>query len=93
MRENEVNGVDYYFMNRQTFLSKKMFEVSEFRNWYYGISEESLSKDKININFDIVANLDSVDEDFDLTKSNKISKLKFYLVKKRGISLFSLGDT
>lgn len=49
MRENEVNGVDYYFMNRETFLSKKMFEVSEFRNWYYGISEESLSKDKINI--------------------------------------------
>ena len=49
MRENEINGVDYYFMNKAKFKSKNMFEVSEFRGWYYGISEESLSTEKINI--------------------------------------------
>ena len=49
IRENEVNGVDYYFMNKAKFKSMNMFEVSEFRGWYYGISEESLSAEKINI--------------------------------------------
>lgn len=49
MRENEINGVDYYFMNKTKFKSKNMFEVSEFRGWYYGISEENLSTEKVNI--------------------------------------------
>lgn len=48
-REGEVDGKDYYFIDEKEFLNKNMFESTEFRGWYYGISEDSLSLDKVNI--------------------------------------------
>ncbi len=48
-REGEVNSVDYNFLTKQDFLLKQHITLNVFNNWYYGIPEEALKKDKINI--------------------------------------------
>lgn len=53
MRENEKEGIDYYFIDNETF-SKKLddFEIIEatvFNDWCYGVGVNTLSKDKFNI--------------------------------------------
>lgn len=58
-RENEKDGVDYYFKTENDFLSdiytNCLLEWTLFRDWYYGTNLNSLSKDKINIGiFNIV---------------------------------------
>lgn len=53
-RENEVHGIDYYFipsadefMNRENL--QNWLEFTHFRGWWYGTSLKDLSEDKINI--------------------------------------------
>lgn len=52
-REKEIKGKDYYFYTKEHFLNKinnnEMLEYTEFNNWLYGTSLDSVSKDKINI--------------------------------------------
>lgn len=52
-REGEKHGVNYYFLDNETFAKKmynnEMLEATVFRDWCYGTSLESLDKDKINI--------------------------------------------
>ena len=52
-RDNEKNGQDYHFLTITEFTRKvlngEMLEATEFRNWFYGTSIDSLVKDKINI--------------------------------------------
>lgn len=52
-REKEIEGRDYYFYTKEHFLNKidnnEMLEYTEFNNWLYGTSLDSVSKDKINI--------------------------------------------
>ena len=52
-RENEIDGVDYYFLSPKYFEqyknAKKMLETSEFRGWYYGTLLNSLSETKVNL--------------------------------------------
>lgn len=52
-REGEAEGVDYYFISLNEFTRKvlngDMLEATEFRDWFYGTTLDSLSKDKINI--------------------------------------------
>ena len=52
-RENEIDGVDYYFLSPEYFAqykeTKRMLETSEFRGWYYGTLLNSLSETKINL--------------------------------------------
>lgn len=52
-RENEVQGINYFFYSEDEFYKKilysEMLEYTEFNNWYYGTSIDSLDKNKINI--------------------------------------------
>jgi guanylate kinase len=48
-RKGEINGVDYFFVNRETFAHSKMIESTEFAGNLYGISEDQLHKEKTTI--------------------------------------------
>ena len=52
-RENEVDGVDYYFMDEEEFSIKviagDMLEHTIFRNWFYGTPIQSLDPTKTNV--------------------------------------------
>lgn len=52
-RDNEVDGINYYFIDNLKFTQKildgTMLEATEFNNWFYGTSIDSLDKNKINI--------------------------------------------
>ena len=52
-RENEVNGVNYYFVDGDTFADKlvngEMLEASCFNGWFYGTGFDSLRSDCVNI--------------------------------------------
>jgi len=53
MRENEINGKDYYFISNEDFAQRvidgRMLEAVVFNNWCYGASIDTLIEDKINI--------------------------------------------
>ena len=54
MRDNEINGVDYYFISKEDFLlkiiNKEMVEYTVHGNdWYYGISHEEYSNKSLFI--------------------------------------------
>lgn len=52
-RDNEKDGEDYHFLSVPDFTRKvlngEMLEATEFREWFYGTSIDSLVEDKINI--------------------------------------------
>lgn len=52
-RENERDGVNYYFIDKYTFAdmvhSGAMLEYTKFNSWLYGTALNSLSNEKINI--------------------------------------------
>ena len=52
-REGEVNGKNYFFLSQSDFVHKdtmgEMLEVSEFRDWLYGTSIDSVSATTTNI--------------------------------------------
>lgn len=62
-RENEYNGIHYFYMSKQEFAEKvldnEMLEHTTFRDWYYGTSYDSLDANKINIG---VFNPDGVEQ-------------------------------
>ena len=53
MRENEKDGVNYYFLSEQEFYNRiakdDFLEVSRFNNWNYGTCRSSLSTELPNI--------------------------------------------
>lgn len=61
IRDNEKEGVAYHFIDIRQFndmINKKKFlEYTEFNNWFYGTSIDSLSEDEINIG---VFNIDGI---------------------------------
>lgn len=61
MRDNETDGVAYHFITRRDFAKmveqKKFLEFTEFNNWWYGTSIDSLSEDEVNIG---VFNIDGI---------------------------------
>lgn len=66
-REGEVEGVDYNFISLNEFTRKvlngDMLEATEFRDWFYGTTLDSLSKDKINIGVFNPAGVEALLED------------------------------
>lgn len=52
-REGEIEGKDYYFITKEEFLQKivyeEMLEHTQFNGWYYGIGNDCLSNEYINI--------------------------------------------
>lgn len=61
-RDYEENGRDYFFIDVAEFTKKLLkgdiLEATEFNNWFYGISKDSLDKDKINIGIFTPAGID-----------------------------------
>lgn len=55
-RENEKNGVDYYYITEQEFENlknnNKLLEHTEYRGWHYGLSVEQIDT---NDNLDYIA--------------------------------------
>lgn len=53
MREYEVDGVDYHFIDRYDFIEQdnfdKFIDTSIFNGWYYGTHINDLDTNKINI--------------------------------------------
>ena len=53
IREGEVDGVDYIFLDNYYFSLKimggEMLEATSFNNWFYGTSYDSLDENKINV--------------------------------------------
>lgn len=52
-RKNEIDGIDYHFVNKNTFRTKEYLnefvESTEYNGWLYGIEYKEILKDKINI--------------------------------------------
>lgn len=52
-RENEMEGVNYFYLSNEEFANKiidmTMIEAAEFNNWFYGTSIEALQEKTINI--------------------------------------------
>ena len=52
-RENEIEGVNYYFLTPEQFSDKvlnyEMLEATSFNGWFYGTSLDSLRSDALNI--------------------------------------------
>lgn len=52
-RENEIDGVDYYFVTEEEMeamrLRHSFITLNNFNNWFYGVAYQSLDKNKINI--------------------------------------------
>lgn len=53
MRQNELNGVNYYYLSETEFKEKissnEMLEYTVFNNWYYGTSLTQLDENKVNV--------------------------------------------
>jgi guanylate kinase len=66
-REGEVEGVNYHFISLNDFTRKvlngDMLEATEFREWFYGTTLNSLAKDKINIGVFNPAGVEALLED------------------------------
>ena len=66
-REGEIEGVDYHYITLNEFtrrvLNGNMLEATEFRDWFYGTTLDSLSKDKINIGVFNPAGVEALLED------------------------------
>lgn len=52
-RDNEIEGLDYYFISNEEFAQKVldclMLEATDFNDWFYGTPLSALQKDKINV--------------------------------------------
>lgn len=48
-RENEENGVHYYFCSDEQFSRLTLLESTKFNNWNYGTAKSSLKQDQVNI--------------------------------------------
>ena len=52
-RENEIDGIDYYFVEHDDFIDMveehQILDITIFRDWCYGTPIKSLVKDKINV--------------------------------------------
>lgn len=69
-RDYEENGRDYFFIDVAEFTKKLLkgdiLEATEFNNWFYGISKDSLDKNKINIGIFTPAGIDCLLENSNL---------------------------
>ena len=65
-REGEEEGKDYYFITREEFIEKityeQMLEHTQFNGWYYGIGNDCLSDEYINIGVFNPAGLEHLSE-------------------------------
>ena len=48
IRENEIDGRDYNYISEEKFATLDLLENTEYRNWHYGISKNSIDLTKSN---------------------------------------------
>lgn len=67
IREKELQGVDYDFVDSIGFaeklLSGDLIEATSFRDWFYGTDIKSLNKEKINVGVFNIASIECLLED------------------------------
>lgn len=49
MRDAEIEGKDYYFVDKETFLSREMIESIEFAGKFYGVQSSEFDRVKGNM--------------------------------------------
>lgn len=53
IREGEIDGIDYHFIDPKDFAEKvlngEMIEATSFNNWFYGTGLSHLSDEKVNV--------------------------------------------
>lgn len=80
MRENEINGVDYYFVDNEKFIEKilklDMVEATMFNNWFYGTDKTSLNEKMVNV---LICDLDAVEQ---LIQDPKLKVVVVYIKTK-----------
>ena len=81
-REGEINGLDYHFIDRRTFIKmqyeKKFMEYSEFRGWKYGTSIDAFKDNCVNICVLNPSGMDALNRYYHYTRSIAACEL-FYL--------------
>lgn len=81
-RKGEINGVDYHFIDRKTFIKmqyeKKFMEYSEFRGWKYGTSIDAFKDNCVNICVLNPTGMDALSKYYRNTRSIAACEL-FYL--------------
>lgn len=77
-RENEKEGVDYFFVSGEDFANKvlnfEMIEACDFRDWFYGTELKALDENKINVG---VFNPDGIRA---LKEDDRIDLLVIYVI-------------
>ncbi len=90
-RQNEINGVDYYFLSHEEFQEavqkEKFYEHAKVHSYNYGILKEEI-KNKLDQNIDLLINLDVQGAE----TLRKITQLDPEL-HKRVISIFIMPPT
>ena len=80
-RENEIDGVDYYFKNELEFTSMifedKILEAQEFNEWFYGTPRESILDDVVNI---IALSPEGIEGIYDVVTEKEMQIVVVYLV-------------
>lgn len=81
-REGEVDGVDYHFVNLETFIEmqydNKFIEHTEFRGWRYGTAINSFDNNCVNICVLNPTGMDALNKYYRNTRSIAACEL-FYL--------------
>lgn len=76
-RQNEIDGVNYYFYKSpQDFIKQDLLEFTSFNNWQYGTPTKSLSLEKINIG---VFNVYGLDQLINKDYKHRIDCLPIYI--------------
>lgn len=74
-RDREIEGIDYYFTNKEQLIDKitndEILCANRFNDWTYAVSKDSVVDDRINIG---IFNLDEI---YELRYSNTI---KLYII-------------
>lgn len=96
LRKNEIDGVDYNFINKENFIKKEQegffvettkYRISVGEEWYYGTAKEDLKDDRV-----LILN----PEGFKTFKKNKdINFISFYITttsENQKIRLSKRGD-
>jgi guanylate kinase len=67
IRENEQEGIDYYYLTNEQFAEKvlngDMLEATSFNNWFYGTPIDALVKDKVNVGVFNIAGINCLLQD------------------------------
>ena len=88
IREGEVDGINYHYMTDKRFLCKvndgEMLEYTNFNNWFYGTSFDSLRSDSVNIGVFNPAGIKSLTENphIDLTTFRVVCSDKTRLLRQ-----------